>query len=168
MKITKEQLRQIIEEEIAGISIKEKPLQEQHFDLNTGKPLSTKGWFIAARNPKHPFHKQAKQKLDAASRTASGDVGAEDPEVKQQNWKNLQGAFVEAYNGVKSVKKALKKISDLELTGADELQKEMDRFAQTLMMLNDRWRKELPKDKDASAALAKKLGLESTSRGGLK
>tara|TARA_Y100000034_G_C6623021_1_gene271674 strand:+ start:119 stop:484 length:366 start_codon:yes stop_codon:yes gene_type:complete len=59
MKITKQQLRQIIKEELEQIA------EGSNFDDQTGAPLTMKGFAISANTPDHPWHEKSKSWLAA-------------------------------------------------------------------------------------------------------
>ena len=130
MNITKARLKEIIKEELSEVAPprgQSAAGQVAHFDGETGKPLTAKGWEIAAKNPKHPFHKAAQEKVGQ-----SGRVVASDKEMRQQQFKNIQATYRDLHVGLRSVKAGIKKAADslknaeqLGLQGVDDIKKEL-------------------------------------------
>jgi hypothetical protein len=130
MKITKSLLKEIIKEELSEVA----PPRGQsavgsvaHFDNETGKPLTAKGWEMAAKNPQHPFHKAAQEKVGQGGRVAVSDKG-----MRQQQFKNIQATYRDLHVGLRSVKAGIKKAADslksaeqMKLQGVDDIRKEL-------------------------------------------
>jgi len=112
MNITKGRLKQIIQEELSRVE-EESTLGAgvADFDGNTGAPLTAKGWKIAASNPKHRFHKQAKEKLSA---------GNNDSET-EQDWKNRRIVFRDTFKAFQALQKILHSARKSGIEGAEEL-----------------------------------------------
>ena len=110
MKIMKNQLRKIIKEETQKV-LKE---EEANFDPATGKPLTDQGWKIAAKNPQHPFHKQAKDKVGDGRPVISGEESKKRDAELLATLRELRAGQLKLKGAVQKMPKGMNGISDLQ------------------------------------------------------